>query len=248
MIRTGSWTGIIFLLCILLAGCGQNELQTETESHVTEVIVPKEIEVEAEPEERIEEMRSKDEKELLEVEELKGEGETEYINKGNLDVPIDYDFLAENHEILEYNICISPISVYDHSVLREYLKEYLEFDQDFNKKFGAFPAPKEYFIFDFNGDGLEDYMVCFAGIPWGGVSGNSLMIYVQEEDGVLKQVFSVSAQNHQQDGANGHAPVVVLNERTEGYYALVLPWTQNRVWSYDREQGRYDTYKYADED
>lgn len=61
------------------------------------------------------------------------------------------------------------------------------------------------------------------------------------KDLVLQQKFFI-------EDPHKHAEIAVLNERVDGYYSIVLPWTYNRVWSYDREKGRYDSYKYADEE
>lgn len=38
-----------------------------------------------------------------------------------------------------------------------------------------------------------------------------------------------------------HEAIAVLNSRVEGYYSLVLPWTENRVWSFDSDKGWYDS-------
>lgn len=245
MIRTGKWASIIFLLCILLAGCGKEKEPIQAEEDTQKTIVSKEAQDGGEAKEQ------KDGQELLEIEvteEPQNAWETDEVYKGNLDVPIDYDFLAKEHEILEYNICTSPASVFDHPILREFLKEDLEFEEDIIKEFNAPVAENDYFVFDFNGDGLEDYMVCLHGIVWSGTAGNSVRIYVQEEEGSLKQVFHVTARVSETYMPNGHAPVTILNEKADGYYAFVLPWTKNRVWSYNKEKEWYDSCRYADEE
>ena len=153
--------------------------------------------------------------------------------------PIEYDVLSENHEILEHDICETAYSVYDHPILKEVLKEYLELDEELIKKGYTFPAPKVYFIYDFNDDGLDDYLVCFNGFAWSGSRGNSSMIYISEEDGSVKQVFSVTARIFDNYESKEYAPVAVLNEKVDGYYSIVFPWTRNRIWSYSKQKEWY---------
>lgn len=171
------------------------------------------------------------------------------IYKGNLDIPIDYDFIKKEHEILEYNIAVPAGSVYDHFILSEFLKDELEKEAEFNKEFDIPWSDTDYFLFDFNDDGLEDYVVCFHGNYYSGTGfGNYICIYLQEEDGTLEKVDSVVAGVYEPYMENEHAPIAVLNEKTGGCYAFVLPWTQNRVRSYNEETKTYGTYQYADEE
>lgn len=148
---------------------------------------------------------------------------------------IDYDYLVSmGYDILEENIAIVAGNVREHSLLKEYLKEDIEFDEDFCQRFGSMPSDMEYFLYDMNQDGVEDYFVCYCGVPWVGSAGNHLSIYIQEKD-TLRMVFSVHVKFHLIE--DDHAPIAILNDSNEGYYSFVLPYTNNRVWKY--EKGKY---------
>lgn len=68
-----------------------------------------------------------------------------------------------------YNICTSPKSDYENTPLKEHFQEDLEYDKAMAEKLensaeGTWvPLEIEYFLFDFNADGLEDYVVCVTG-------------------------------------------------------------------------------------
>lgn len=165
--------------------------------------------------------------------------EPDIVNKDNLSEPIEYDILEREHAILEYNLCTNKRSVYENVILCEYLKEDLEFETDFSEEFDMPSATIEYFVFDFNHDGIEDFFVCFSGAAWSGTAGDSIRIYVQEKDG-LKKVFRASARVREPNSENGYAPVAILDETTDGYYDFVLPWSENRIWKYNVEKRMYE--------
>lgn len=148
---------------------------------------------------------------------------------------IDYDFLtSEGYEILEKNITATVAgNVREHPLLKDFLKSDIEFDEDFCNRFGSLPGTMEYFLYDINGDDVDDYIVCYYGVPYVGSGGNSLCIYIQEKD-TLKMVFSVNAEVHLE--GDNHAPIAILKDSEEGYHSLVLPYTNNRIWRYDKEE------------
>lgn len=79
-------------------------------------------------------------------------------------------------------------------------------------------------------------------MAWSGSAGITVRIYVQEDDGCLRKVFGVSSRvNDSCSEDNYYAPVAILDEKTDGYYAFVLPWTENRVWRYDKEEDWYES-------
>lgn len=89
---------------------------------------------------------------------------------------------------------------------------------------------------DIRPPGLEDYLVCMNGVRYSGSGGNSMEIYVQEEGGSLKEVLSITDRLHVDDGI--HARFTVLDEKTDGYYAIVL--TTNHILRYDKDTGKYE--------
>lgn len=153
--------------------------------------------------------------------------------------PIDYEALAKKYTLLENNICINPKSIFEDAILCEYLKVDIEFEEKFGQEFGV-SSTMHFFPFDFNDDGLNDYFVCFSGMAWSGSAGDSVRIYVQERDGSVKKVFRSSARVCEPSFEEGYAPVVILEQKTEGYYDFVLPWTENRVVHYNAEKDMYE--------
>lgn len=150
---------------------------------------------------------------------------------------VDFSYIEENHEILEYDICAEPQYDWENTPLEEYLREEMEEDKKVCQEiYIAVPLTIEYFLFDFNDDGLEDYLVCMHGVRYSGSGGNSVEIYVQEEGGSLKEILSITDRLHVDDGI--HARFTVLDEKTDGYYAIVL--TTNHILRYDKDTGKYE--------
>lgn len=168
--------------------------------------------------------------------------------------PIDFSVIEENHEILEYDICAEPRYDWENTLLGEVEElrraaeeheEWEEIRRVVEEKENGFyeyvPEDFEldYFPFDFNDDGLEDYLVCVSSWEYCGSGGNWISIYVQEEGGTLKKVLTVHARLHQGDGI--HERFTVLNEKTDGYYAIVL--TSNRILRYDSDTDGYEFHE-----
>lgn len=157
-----------------------------------------------------------------------------------------YDFeedIVKKHKILEYNICTSPRMDYESTVLAEYLMEEVEEDREWCEKTGIIvPVTVDYNVFDFNGDGLDDYIVCMDGYCWSGSGGHVVRIYVQEKDGTLRKILNINMRLHTGEMKNGvpvHARLTVLEERTDGYYAIVTP-EFNRILRYEKEEDCYE--------
>lgn len=162
--------------------------------------------------------------------------QTEYIE--NSVQPIDYKDLAEEHVILEYNICIEPLSIYDIPMLCEAMQDTLEMEAELEAEFDMPACDYFAFQYDLNGDGLEDYIVQMSGVLWGG-GESCIEIYLQTKAGVLKQALSVSGQLAVGDDGKDCPPVAVLDEETDGYYAVVLPYCRNSVYAYSEESEWY---------
>lgn len=155
----------------------------------------------------------------------------EEIPEPGMSVAIDYDLLvSKGYEILEEDITTVAGNVRENPLLKEYLREEIEFDKDFCERFGSKPSMMEYFLYDMNQDGVDDYIVCYDGVPYVGSAGNLLTVYIKEPD-TLRMVFSANVEIHLMEG--GHAPMAILNDSEEGYYSFVLPNTNNKVWKYD---------------
>lgn len=132
------------------------------------------------------------------------------------------------HEILEENIASgSPYSVYDNAALCEVLKETLEDGERIAETCDSF-FEAEYFVFDFNGDGKEDYLVTLAGAGYGGSGGKSVSIFLGGD--VLQEVFGASVRFY--------GGVMVLNEKTGGLYNIAFDG-YDVIWKYDERAEWY---------
>lgn len=170
------------------------------------------------------------------------ETEKGIISHADMYEGIDYDFIEEKHKILKHNICTSPQYDYENTVLKEYLKEDIEYDKEMVEKAGIVASLEiDYFTFDFNSDGLDDYLVCYHGYLWGGSGGNTVRIFVQNQDGTLKEVLNLVIRLLEDPFImpRSHAPMAVLKEKTAGFYAIVLPGS-NRILRYEKKMERYE--------
>jgi len=164
--------------------------------------------------------------------------------------PIDFTALKEaGYEILCGNIATETKSVYEDSWLVEQLGYVFETDERMRElaettdEFVYIPTDIEYFLFDFNGDGEDEYIVILHGIHWGGRYGCRINIIKRTEKGESEEIFSVSGGFF---GGRPKYPFAVLDDRVDGYYSFVLPWT-GVVWKYNKETGTYnDAYKYCE--
>lgn len=194
------------------------------------------------------EVESDAEEDLAEDEIHVGMTDEEYIEKkemyenikhAEMSVFIDYEFIEAKHKILKHNICVFPQNDYNNILLKEYLEDDVEESQRWYEE-GLIIEPLyiDYFSFDFNDDGLEDYLVCYHGILWSGSGGNHVDIYIQESDGSLNEVFSVTMRLYETAWSNEHSPMAILDEKDDGYYAFVLVGS-NYIVRYNKERGRY---------
>lgn len=145
--------------------------------------------------------------------------------------------------VLFYNICSSPKYDYENTPLAEYIESDIAWNEEMSQKMGeTFPLEIDYHLFDFNDDGVEDYLLCESGTLFNGRWGNSVEIWIQEEDG-MKCVLSTLMWLH--DSSADHGNLMVLDEKTNGYYAIVLPHggdgiPEEAVLRYNERTGKYD--------
>jgi len=159
--------------------------------------------------------------------------------------PINFVTLNEmGYEILCRNIAAETKSVYEDSWLVEQLGYVFEADERMRELaettdgFAFIPTHIEYFLFDFNGDGEDEYIVLLHGTYWGGRYECRITILKKTEDGESEELFDVATY------MNG--PLAVLDDRVDGYYSFVLPWA-SVIWKYNKETGKYsDAYKYRE--
>lgn len=177
------------------------------------------------------------------IEEEENENVNNYeVNQPNTDLIIDYQFFEANHEILEYNICTSPKYDYQNTLLKEYLKDDIESDIEMSKIGVTARLEIDYFIYDFNADGLDDYLVCLDGYLFSGSGGNVVRIYIRENEESLRKILDLNVRLHETNYPNQHAPIAILNEKSDGYYAIVLP-ESNHILRYDKDTEWYEFHE-----
>ena len=150
----------------------------------------------------------------------------------------EFEEIEANHEILEYDISTSPRYDYENTLLRDYIEKEKEENDEFVNTFGSrYEMWIDYHLFDFNGDGIEDYLLCIDGILWSGSAGHLTEIFIVKEDGTIERVLSINLRFHHYKSPE-HERFTVLNEKSDGFYAIVLPGT-NRILRYDKNEGKY---------
>lgn len=150
----------------------------------------------------------------------------------------DFEDLEKNHRILPCDIGSSPKYDYENTPLAEYVEEDITDNEEMSKKRGrALPLEIDYHSFDFNNDGVEDYLLCESGLLFNGNGSCFVEIYIREEKGV-RLVLSMPMFFH--NSPADHEKLIILDEKTNGYYAIVPPY-KNFILRYDAEQGWYET-------
>lgn len=65
--------------------------------------------------------------------------------------------------------------VYEDSWLLEQLENELRLDREMMEDFGTSQSVMEYFLFDLNSDGVDEYIVSLCGSGWIGSSSNTVI-------------------------------------------------------------------------
>lgn len=163
----------------------------------------------------------------------------------------EFEEIEKNHKILEYDICSDPRYDYQNTFLAEYYKDDIEDTIELIKKthteeelrsWGEHESEwfdMDYHLFDFNDDGLEDYMVCIYAFSWTGSGGNRVDILVQEEGGTFREILSITLRIINYEATDNHEALTVLDEKTDGFYAIVTPF-YNHILRYDKEKDWYE--------
>lgn len=151
---------------------------------------------------------------------------------------IDYDLLKKSYGILEENICKEMYNVEENRMLYDMFKEYID-ESAWWKSVGLAAVELEirYSVYDFNGDGLEDYLTIWEGSFYSDVIGEPVVILIQKPDGEFYDVFSYRMT--MVDVEENILPVAVLDEKVDGLYSLVFSYDENRIWRYDEESKSY---------
>lgn len=88
----------------------------------------------------------------------------------------------------------------------------------------------------------KDYVVCLASSEYCGSAGNNVRIYIQESNGKLRRVLDITMRILNANNPNGHEAFTVLDEKTDGYYAIVSIF-YNRILRYDKQTEQYEFHE-----
>ena len=170
----------------------------------------------------------------------------------------ELDEIERNYKILKYDICI-PV-LYDFENVNPVVKKHIEYELQNNEKISQkygreLKIAMDYHIFDFDDDGLDDYLLCIDRSLYDGRVEHWIEIYVTRQvrgwigsdDEIVEEmaspVLELNLPLGNRVGENGHKQVMILDEQTNGYYAIVLPGS-NLILRYD---DRYSEYEFCNQ-
>ncbi len=153
----------------------------------------------------------------------------------------EFEDIEKEHEILAYDISTSPRYDYENTPLLEEIELWKRSDEEYVLEHGPeYEMEVDYHVFDFNDDGIDDYVLCMDGILYSGSAGHFVELFVGTEDGGVEKVLGLTLRYHNPNVPSGHERFTVLNEKTCGFYAIVIPGGTNRILRYDPETGCYE--------
>lgn len=178
-------------------------------------------------------------------------------------IPIGDEAMVERNEsnefeILEHDICSTVL--YDFENVHPTIKARAEYEmqnhEEICQKYGKqLKRSLDYHMFDFNDDGLDDYLLCVDRELYDGRVEHWIEIYVTKqqrgyvfatqrmEDEIVSSVLEVNLPETDQTEEDGHKRIMVLDEKTAGYYDIVLPWN-HLILKYDDQ---YSQYRFCDQ-
>lgn len=157
--------------------------------------------------------------------------------------------IEKEYDILQYDICF-PVR-YDfenaHPTVRARVESKVRDNEEMSHKYGRdLEITMDYHLFDFNDDGLDDYLLCIDRERYDGKVEHWIRIYITRQergDTVVMPALWLNLPLSDQIEGNGHKQIMVLDEQTNGYYAIVLPGS-NLILRYN---DRYYGYEFCDQ-
>lgn len=173
--------------------------------------------------------------------------------KGEAIVFDELEEIEREYEILEYDIC-SPV-LYDFEDVNQVVKKHIEYEVsnhvEISQKFGReLKIEIDYHLFDFDDDGLDDYLLCIDRELHDGRMEHWIEIYVSkkergwigsehemvEEMGYSRLELNLPLGSLLDE--NEHKQIMILDEQIDGYYTIVLP-VSNLILRYDDQNNEY---------
>ena len=173
--------------------------------------------------------------------------------KGEAIVFDELEEIEREYEILEYDIC-SPV-LYDFEDVNQVVKKHIEYEVsnhvEISQKFGReLKIEIDYHLFDFDDDGLDDYLLCIDRELHDGRMEHWIEIYVSkkergwigsehemvEEMGYSRLELNLPLGSLLDE--NEHKQIMILDEQIDEYYTIVLP-VSNLILRYDDQNNEY---------
>lgn len=186
---------------------------------------------------------------------------TELIPVWKEDVQICYqaEDIIKEYEVLKDDICDSVRYDFEnvHPTVREDIKYELQNHEEIAQKYGKnLQIAVDYHLFDFNDDGLDDYLVCIDRELYDGKTAHWIKIYITREergwitkeemgDVTVRSALWLDLPTSGQREESGHKQITVLREQKEGFYSIVLPET-NLILRY-QAQAYGGEYRFCDQ-
>ena len=168
--------------------------------------------------------------------------------------------IERNYEILEYDICSPVLYDFDNTnlAITKFIELKISINEERSQKYGKeLKITMDYHTFDFDDDGLDDYLVCIERELYDGRVEYWIEIYVTRQgsgwvwdgheremvEGVPHECLELNLPLYNQVEENGHKQVMVLDEQIDGYYTIVLPGS-NLILRYN---DLYNKYEFCDQ-
>lgn len=173
----------------------------------------------------------------------------------------DLEEIEKEYGIFEEDICSSVLYDFEnvHPTIKARAEYEIQNNEELSQKHGKnLKILLDYHIFDFNCDGLDDYLLCIERESYDGRMEHWIEIYITSQeriyvtrhenegfvttqklgDEIVQSVLELNLPLNGQFEGTGHKRIRLLNEKTEGYYAIVLP-ESNLILKFDDEYGKY---------
>lgn len=171
----------------------------------------------------------------------------------------ELDEIERDYEILKDDICTPALYDFENvnPVVKKYIENVVGSNEELSQKYGKeLKIAMDYHTFDFDDDGLNDYLLCIDRELYDGRVEHWIEIYVtrqesrgwigREREMVEEMVYNrlrLNLPQYNQVEENGHKQVMILDERVNGYYMIVLPGS-NLILRYN---DRYNEYRFCDQ-
>ncbi len=157
--------------------------------------------------------------------------------------------IEKEHDILQYDICVPVRHDFEnaHPTVRARVESEVRDNESMSHKYGRdLEIAMDYHLFDFNGDGLDDYLLCIDRERYDGKVEHWIRIYITRQkrgDTVVMPVLWLNLPLSDQVEGNGHKQIMILDEQINGQYAIMLSGS-NLILKYNDQ---HDWYEFCDQ-